>query len=404
MEEVYTLDPNFLEKDVIDNFSSIIWTERYDRAGDVQLAIKASQTMANKLSPGTFLSIPDSNEVMIIETHSTENGLLTVTGPSLLGFLANTAFREYGQGEATSIYFVEASSLNVDAVMRAIVHDSVMADVDIDTTVGMAVSKQNLPNLGLEITDTSPPYIDIAVPFGTTYDALTSVADLYHHGMTLYLESATPAGFSLKFKAYAGVDRTSDQTINPVILFSPYVDTLTGIKELASIATFKNVCYMYISQQPEDFDDVRDWDPTSMAVPPGLAYADAVAQCRTVFTRRVHMAVADSITPNQYNNNYTQLIEKLNQLAANELINHNFVRVVEGQAAVSPNGYKFGVDYGMGDIVEIQGLSGFKQPARVVEYIRTKDASGSKEYPSFASIGALPLNGDPIQPQEAGPF
>ena len=37
--DIYTLDENFLRQDVVDEFHSVVWTERYTKAGDVNLVV-----------------------------------------------------------------------------------------------------------------------------------------------------------------------------------------------------------------------------------------------------------------------------------------------------------------------------------------------------------------------------
>src|SRR5215467_14076883 len=82
--DLYTLTETFLPKANIDEFVSAIWTERYSVAGDVQLVVPATQANLDMLADGTYLALRGSDEVMILETQSIENGLMTVVGRTLV--------------------------------------------------------------------------------------------------------------------------------------------------------------------------------------------------------------------------------------------------------------------------------------------------------------------------------
>jgi hypothetical protein len=73
------------------------------------------------------------------------------------------------------------------------------------------------------------------------------------------------------------------------------------------------------------------------------------------------------------------------QRARNELANNNYTRMVDGEV-VPQSQYEFGVDYFLGDIVELQGHKGYNQQAQITEYIRTQDESGEKAYPTVTVI------------------
>jgi hypothetical protein len=68
------------------------------------------------------------------------------------------------------------------------------------------------------------------------------------------------------------------------------------------------------------------------------------------------------------------------------LSNNDRINVVDGE--IVPNKqYTYGIDYGLGDLIELQGNTGAIQNAMVMEYIRTQDESGEKAYPTVEVIG-----------------
>ena len=91
--EPFTLDRNFQKQSVIDNFGSIIWTERYYGDSEVELVVPATQEMYQKLPLGTFLSLEESDEIMSLESLKIDNGNLKFTGISLLSWMNNRFVR-----------------------------------------------------------------------------------------------------------------------------------------------------------------------------------------------------------------------------------------------------------------------------------------------------------------------
>lgn len=88
MIDLYILDEQFREVAMINAYESLIWTERFDRLGDIEIQIGHDQKNANLLGRGTILSIPQSNRMMIVESILTRpaggrNFMKIVTGPSL---------------------------------------------------------------------------------------------------------------------------------------------------------------------------------------------------------------------------------------------------------------------------------------------------------------------------------
>jgi hypothetical protein len=85
--DFYTLTKSFIPREIVGEFVSAVWTERYSSAGDVELVTPATPSMVRKLTPGTFLGLRGTKEIMMLDTQSIENDLLTTSGVSLPKFL-----------------------------------------------------------------------------------------------------------------------------------------------------------------------------------------------------------------------------------------------------------------------------------------------------------------------------
>jgi Siphovirus ReqiPepy6 Gp37-like protein len=369
--DIYTLDQNFLRRDVLDNFISAVWTERYTKSGDANIILPLTRANISKAPEGTLLALNGTKEVMEVQSALIEKNQLKLTGPTILQFLDNRPVR-YSANHADRYYNMNMSP---GLAMTTLVSDMCITGPYVASSAyGVDGPRDIIPGLSITDSDVSMPVAAIAVPYGSLYPALAQIADTYQVGMTMYLESSSAAGYFLGFKTYKGKDRTSGQSVNDVVRFSPNVDSLNNLKELRSIAGYKNVAYAYAPA-----------NPIPGVTQPGVAYADNEAATSVGFKRRVLLVFADDLTTDKVGGSAPTLISLLNQRAKDALANNNYTKVVDGEV-VPQNQFKYGVHYGLGDIVELQSFSGLLQKARITEYIRTQDVTGERSYPTISVI------------------
>jgi len=99
--ELYTLDRNYSRIDVIEEFYSVIWTERFYGDSECEVVVPLRADLFSKLAEGTLLIIDKSTEPMIIETRSIEDGRIKVIGISVLSWLNNRFVRNSVQHQKT---------------------------------------------------------------------------------------------------------------------------------------------------------------------------------------------------------------------------------------------------------------------------------------------------------------
>jgi hypothetical protein len=212
----------------------------------------------------------------------------------------------------------------------------------------------------------------VGVPYGPVYDALREIATTYEVGMQITLDSVTDTSFFLGFRSYKGLDRTSGQTANPIVRFSPLMDSFTNIKELQSIAALKTLVYAFAPQNPD-----------GLATTPGISALTGPQY--TGFDLRALLVFAEDITTDMVGGSSANLLNILNSRAYDGINNNRMVKAVDGEI-VPENQFKYGVHYNLGDVIEVQGNSGVVQTSRVIEYIRSQDESGEKAYPTVAML------------------
>ena len=397
--DLYTLTDTFLSKDPIDEFVSAIWTERYSQAGDVQLVVPATQEMIDKLAPGTFLALRGTKEVMILQTQDIKERLMTVVGSTLVEFLNNRIvwFKnpDFDSDEENSPRIVDYS-LGLDLAKKPgdfishVVNKMVINPTPITgfepgwSLVNPDWEYDAIDHLELGPIDTSGVAKRLTIPTGPLYDGIAQLAQQEGVGISLYLDSATiDTGYVLKFTTYQGKDRSTGGAY-PLVRLLPDMDTLSDVKEVRSKANYKNVCYVWYEEELS----VHYAEPT-LPKPEGF-------ERRVMVTDAQGSPVGRKVTMGGYGymggGGWTYYVvgpgEKAafrEQNAKDALANHNYIQAIDGQTSPD-NEYKFGIDYGLGDIIELAGITGLISKARITEYIRSQDKSGEREYPTISVV------------------
>lgn len=368
--EPFTLDRNFLKQDIIDGFSSIIWTERYYGDSEVELVTPVTMEMIQKLPVGTFLGLDQSDEVMILETVHIDEDKLKITGISLLQWLNNRFVRASAAHEDKYWYLAGATPGHI--LWLIVYNMCCQGSPYLDGTINIGIANPQqlvIPNLGLDYYDDSGDNIEIGVPYGPVYTALKDIATTYEIGMQIVLEPDR----SLGFRSYKGLHRDSGQTDNPIVRFSPEMDSFTNIKELRSIAALKTLVYSFVPS-----------NPGGLATVPGVSSLSGPQY--TGFDLRALMIFADDLTTDKVGGSAQNLVDILNSRAHDALTTNHYIQAVDGEI-VPESQFKYGIHYNLGDVIEVQGNSGIVQTARITEYIRAQDEGGERAYPTVTMIG-----------------
>ncbi len=380
--DLYTLGRDFQKQHVIDDFTSIIWNERYYGDGEVQVVTPFSDDMVDYLSEGTFVSIDESDEVMILETQNIENGEIKVTGISLLPWMNNRFVRTSASHDDK---YWPLTGFTPGRVLWEILYGMcVEGSPYLDGTIDIGIPTPEelvIPGLGLDDYDDSGPTVEVAVPYGPVYEAMKEIATTNEIGMQINLFDVTSTSYFLGFRSYRGLDRSSNQTENSNVRFSPDMESFADIKELRSIAALKTLVYTFApSLKPNENADSPEVD---LRTTPGVSRL--VGSEYTGFDLRALQVFADDLTTDKVGGSSETLLNILNSRSEDALTNNKYIIAVDGEI-VPETQFKYGVHYSLGDIIEVQGNSGAIQSARITEYIRTRDATGEKAYPTVTMI------------------
>jgi len=382
--DIFTVNRDYKTAELVQEFESVIWTERYYGDSEVELTVPMRRETLEKLPLGILIGSSKSDELMVLEEGSIEEGSMKYTGIAVLPWL-NNRFVRYSMLHRDKSTPSGVMS-NVGAPLWNLIwygaSDSSPSLTLDDGTFGIPFGyghRMMIPGLGLRSIDAVPnlpesEWFTFTIEFEPLYDAVRKLAEAYQVGVKIdWQPDLTPI---LGFRAYKGVDRTSQQADNPVVRFSPGLDSLTDIKEFHSKRNFKNLAFTYNTNAPLNYTT------------PGIAFTEEASES-SGFDLRVAQVFIDDIEDRPFD--YNVIVEFLNGDARKHLGQNRYVRVVDGQVIPGPQ-LVYGRDYGLGDLVEEQGNTGAVSVGRVTEFIRAQDANGYREFPTISEIDTINTN------------
>ena len=358
--EAYILDDKLRRIDVIDQFESLIWAERYSAAGDFQMQVRSTVEMKQKLAAGTRLVTNETDRIMVVENaadeiDSTGKKLLKVKGPELVSILNDRVATAALVGQTnTTKWEVNDKPGNVCRyVFDQICRNGLLNASDV-------IPFLHTGSLYPASTIAEPAAsVDMLLDLATVYDTIKKICDAYNLGfrLTNNLDQT-----QLYFDIYSGDDRTTLQTVLPAVVFGPGMDNMTDISEVSDITSYKNVAYVFSQNGAQ------------------TVYADGTDSSVSGLDRRVLMVSATDITDAAG----TVLNSKLQQRGKDELAKHRRTQALDG-TVTKYNSYKYGVDYRLGDLVEMRNSDGAINIMRVTEHISSSDINGDASYPTLVN-------------------
>lgn len=350
--EVYILDSLNRRTAVIDQFVSLIWTERWAVYGDFEIDLYSSYANRSALKPDTWLAMSESKYVGRIESVEDDvdddgNKTLKITGRMIEGIFDDRAL--LGTWTAAPA-----------DVARAMFHDiCVTGTFDVGDIIPGIIEGSFMP------ASTIPEPADAITITPTTITTLgdgiaNQVCAVWDLGFRILRDDSTGL---LYFEVYSGSDRTTDQNTLNAVVFAPQLDNLQNTSETTKIDTAKNVAYVYSSAGTTTIVYSTDIDPTING-----------------FERRVLIVDATDIE--------SPTTDQLTQRGYQALAAAQTAYLFDGEISQNCQ-YVYGIDYNLGDLVEMQNVDGVVSQMRVTEQIFSEDATGKKSYPTLAAYDTL---------------
>lgn len=299
MAVVYVKDRKTFEYIRIEeNYSSLVWTERYQAPGDFVLEIPISEANFDVYRRGNYVILDESKEVMVIETlninDEVEDPVLEISGRSLSCFLerrlnASRLLENYASdieyvGELGEVINQMVKDEITNPFMEAYVwiyykwynpEESDPSDLPGYIRMGTIDGRHYYVAYGYgpQGTDAGAtevwkrekvkkkfnadyrkiagftyenqcPEIQVSKQYGqimTLLDLITSFAKAYVFGFRVILGENN----EILLQTYKGADRTSNQkTLDPVI-FNPVMDNITYVNYFEDQTNYRNTALAY---------------------------------------------------------------------------------------------------------------------------------------------------------------
>lgn len=233
--DAYILNDRYQLTQVIDEFESFIWTDRYNELGEFELKAIANISLLSYLKKGFHVQIRESEKLMVIETieyeSDVENGdHLTVTGSSLERILKDRII----------LNEITIDGSLQEGIMR-ILNENFIDPSDKDRTYPIMTFRKSKDET-ITSLEAHKTYHGENV-----FDAIAELCQLNNVGFRV-LPDMENDGFI--FELYKGVDRSYNQNTLPPIVFSPEYENIVNSNYVDSDAKAKN--YIYIENESDN--------------------------------------------------------------------------------------------------------------------------------------------------------
>ena len=367
--DVYILDSLLRRIDVIDQYESFIWTDRWYELGDFELVVDASWKNQQRLRNDTLLAINDSDHIMTIQSVLMAGNdddtrlMLTIKGKSLEYILedrvAKASFdsiaifpRWYLEGAPGYLARSIVKEVCVNGILNA---SDIIPMLSVPLTQGQAIwPPDTIPESNVSIKMELEPASLLA--------SVQQICKANSLGFGILRKPDKP---ELYFEVWSGSDRTGGNSagLSPVI-FSSALDNLANTTELTSKETYKNVAYVLSDKGG------------------AIVHGNGDGSDRMGLRRRVLLVTIDNLRENT-NENYMSTAALLQKRGREALASHRQIHAIDGE--ISKSSYKYRKDYFLGDLVELRSDNDVKKIMRVTEQIFVSDAEGDRSYPTLAS-------------------
>lgn len=222
---LFVLDTNLNVIFIVDTYSSLIWTDRYNEYGDFELYTPISKSVLDYFKQDYYLWRNDSEHTMIIEklliNSDVEDGdKLTVTGRSLESILD----RRVVWGQRTI-------SGNLQDGIETLLNECIINPTKPERKIDNFIFERSTDPIITALT------IDTQYTGDNLYDVIQGLCVSNNIGFKITINSNN----KFVFKLYAGKDRSYDQFENPYVVFSPNFDNILNTNYMESKSTLKNV-------------------------------------------------------------------------------------------------------------------------------------------------------------------
>lgn len=349
---LWVLNDKYESIDIIDTFNSLIWTDRYYECGDFELSMLCSPYLVSIMQKGYYLWCKESEHMMIIEevqiTSSEEGLVLLVLGRSLESIL-----------DRRIIWDQTILDAQLQDCVEKILNENIISPSDEKRKIENFVFQKNETELSTESEN-----IKAQLRGDTVYDVIETLCSSYSIGFKVILSEDNHFVFSL----YKGTDRSYEQVDNPYVIFSPKFDNIEESSYIEKNTDYKNVVLVAGEGEGSEkktisvSEDDKDFS--------GLERRETYENASDISST----SSSGTISSEDYNS-------QLKQRGIDALNESGVYQYFDGTIDIN-RVFKYGIDFEVGDIVQLSNEYGIESRARIIEIIISQDPEGFKMYPT----------------------
>lgn len=352
----YIYDTDFVLKKILDSYLSSIWTVRYDQYGDFEICAPYSKDIFDEIKLDDYIMRPDSDRMMVVEdiqidTDAEGGNQIIFSGRSIESILDRRVLFD-------------------QTIVVGNTQDGVKFLLD-GNAISPSDEKRKLPIVFRKNEDSAVTSLETAYQFSgeTLYEAIEALCVDGSIGFRL-IPDLNAKNFI--FELYSGVDRSYYQIDRPYVVFSPGFDNIITSNYISSKKEYKNVAYAA--------GEGEGSERTVISVYSGETEASGLS-------RRELYVDAGSVSSTTSDGQITEsdYLDQLASRGSEELEKVKSTTYFEGEVDTSRQ-FVYGVDFEIGDIVQLQNEYGIEGCARITELVLSDDQNGSTSVPTFTSI------------------
>lgn len=349
---IYLLDTDFRRIRLIDEYISMIWTDRYAEAGDFELYITATAENVSIFKTGMYLSNTISEHLMIVETIEIKSDIedgakLIVSGRSLESILSRRIVWNQTVFE----------NKNIQDIIFELLKDSIISPNNAFRKIDNFIFER------LENTQVNTVRLDKQYTGDNIYTVIHELCEQYGLGFKLIRVNN-----QFRFGLYMGKNHT--HSTDSFVTFSPRFDNLISSNVITSIRDNVNIACVAGEGEGASRKIISAGTETS-----GIERMELFVDARSVSSKTENDTV---ISPEQYN---SILLQK----GMEELNVHQSKTTIESE--VDYNGiFKYKKDFDVGDIVNVSNEFGYSGELRITEIVTSDSVDGITIVPTFKVI------------------
>lgn len=347
------LDQEFNTVAVIDEYKSLVWTDRYYEWGDFELFTEVTADILQKIQEDYYILNKESEHGMIVDTVEIESDLETGSYIKITGYSFESIL------DRRIVWGLKTVKGDIQTCIQTLLNECIInpsnADRKIDNFKFQSTDDEYISGITIEAQYTGDGL----------YDIISSLCKAFDLGFKITLNDDNEFVFQL----YSGVDRSYNQDKNPYVIFSPGYENIVNSNYYTSSANYKNVTLI----GGEGEGTARRY--ATLGSGKGI-------NRRELFTDARDLSSTDGNTQMSSSAYNAVLINR----GQEKLDDHKKVTMFEGEVEARRM-FVYKKDFYMGDVVQIANEFGSEGTSRITEFVIAENVEdGFTMYPTFTML------------------